>query len=215
MTNEALQSYTTPLKLVGKRVTLSPLALEHTPDLFVALNNDAELWAYLPARMPGSVADMASWVETALEMQRQGQRVPCAVIDNACGRAIGSTSYLAISEEHRHVEIGWTWYARPYWRTTVNTECKSLLLHHAFETLGCLRVQLRTDLRNERSQRAIERLGGVQEGTLRHLQILDDGHRRSVVFYALLAEAWPARKAWFEERLQNCSFARSQAPGTG
>jgi len=203
MTNEAIQSYTTPLTLVGRRVTLAPLALEHTPDLFVALNNDAEIWAYLPARLPGSVAAMASWVETALAMQRQGQRVPFAVIDNACGRAIGSTSYLDISAEHRHVEIGWTWYARTYWRTAVNTACKYLLLRHAFETLGCIRVQLRTDLRNERSQRAIERIGGVKEGTLRHLQILDDGHRRSVVFYALLAEAWPARKAWFEARLKN------------
>jgi len=203
MTNAAIQSYTTPLILVGKRVMLSPLALEHTPDLFVALNNDADLWAYLPVRLPGSVADMASWVETALEMQRQGQRVPFAVLDNTGGRAIGSTSYLDISAEHRHVEIGWTWYARPSWRTAVNTECKYLLLRHAFETLGCIRVQLRTDLRNERSQRAIERIGGVQEGTLRHLQILDDGHRRSVVFYALLAEEWPTRKAWFEERLKN------------
>ena len=203
MTNEAIQSYTTPLTLMGRRVTLSPLALEHTPDLFVALNNEAEIWAYLPARMPGSVADMAAWVETALEMQRQGQRVPFAVIDNACGRAIGSTSYLDLSEEHRHVEIGWTWYARPYWRTAVNTECKYLLLRHAFETLGCIRVQLRTDLRNERSQRAIERIGGVKEGTLRHLQILSDGHLRSVVFYALLAEEWPARGAWFEARMKN------------
>jgi RimJ/RimL family protein N-acetyltransferase len=203
MTNEAIQSYTTPIQLMGRRVALAPLALEHTPDLFVALNHDAELWAYLPARMPGSVTDMASWVETALEMQRQGQRVPFAVLDNACGRAIGSTSYLDLSEEHRHVEIGWTWYARPSWRTVVNTECKYLLLRHAFEMLGCIRVQLRTDLRNERSQRAIERIGGVREGTLRHLQILHDGHRRSVVFYSLLAEEWPARKAWFEETLNN------------
>ena len=203
MDNAAMPSYTTPLILVGRHVTLAPLALAHTPDLFVALNRDATLWAYLPARMPGSVADMAAWVETALAMQRQGQRVPFAVLDHASGKAIGSTSYLDISEEHRHVEIGWTWYARPYWRTAVNTECKYLLLRHAFETLGCIRVQLRTDLRNARSQRAIERIGGVKEGTFRHLQILHDGHRRSVVFYALLAEEWSARKAWFEARLHN------------
>ena len=131
MTNEAMQPYITPLTLVGRRVTLAPLALEHTSDLFVALNKDAELWAYLPARMPSSVADMAAWVETALEIQRHGQRVPFAVLDNASVRAIGSTSYLDISEEHRHIEIGWTWYARPYWRTAVNTECKYLLLGSA------------------------------------------------------------------------------------
>ena len=201
MTNEATQSYTTPLQLAGRRVTLSPLTLEHTPDLFVALNNDAELWAYLPARMPGSVADMAAWVETALEMQRQGQRVPFAVIDNACGRAIGSTSYLDLSEEHRHVEIGWTWYARPYWRTAVNTECKSLLLRHAFETLGCIRVQLKTDLRNERSQRAIERIGAQREGVLRNHMILPDGYYRQSVYYSVLDTEWPTVKQRLEELL--------------
>ena len=201
MTTEARPSYTTPLTLVGKHVTLAPLTQEHMSALLLALNNDAELWAYLPSRLPGNTAEMGAWVETALEMQRQGQRVPFVVIDHTAWRVIGSTSYLDIAEEHRHVEIGWTWYTRSSWHTAVNTECKYLLLRHAFETLGCIRVQLRTDLRNERSQRAIERIGGVKEGTLRHLQILHDGHLRSVVFYALLAEEWPARKVWFEERL--------------
>jgi RimJ/RimL family protein N-acetyltransferase len=151
MTTEARPSYTTPLTLRGTRVTLAPLTQEHTSDLFVALNNDADLWAYLPARLPGNVAEMAAWVETALAMQRHGQRVPFVVLDNTAGRVLGSTSYLDIAGEHRHVEIGWTWYTRSSWRTAVNTECKYLLLRHAFETLGCIRVQWRTDVRNERS----------------------------------------------------------------
>ena len=136
-----------------------------------------------------------------MQQNSTGYRVPFTVVDAATDKVIGSTSYLDISEPDRHLEIGWTWYNPDVWRTRVNTECKYLLLRHAFETLGCIRVQLRTDLRNERSQRAIERIGGQREGTLRHLQIIRGGHLRSVVFYSLLADEWPQRKAWFEEKL--------------
>jgi len=144
---------------------------------------------------------MRVWVDTAMQQNATGYRVPFTVIDVATDNVIGSTSYLDISEPDRHLEIGWTWYDPDVWRTRVNTECKYLLLRHAFETLGCIRVQLRTDLRNERSQRAIERIGGQREGTLRHLQIIRGGHLRSVVFYSLLADEWPAGKAWFKEKL--------------
>jgi RimJ/RimL family protein N-acetyltransferase len=194
-------SYTDAVKLIGRTVRLEPLRLEHAEDLFAA-SRDEELWAYLPTDWPTTPDEMRAWIAQALEVQSKGQRVPFAVVDASSDRAIGSTSYLDISEPDRHVEIGWTWYGREHWRTSVNTECKYLLLRHAFETLGCIRVQLRTDLRNERSQRAIERIGGVREGTLRHLQIIRGGHLRSVVFYSLLAAEWPARKAWFEERLR-------------
>jgi N-acetyltransferase len=194
-------SYCTPVTLTGHTVTLEPLTLDHAPALLQALNNDEEIWRYIPVEQPQTLDDMRGWIATALAEQAQGQRLPFAVIHNAGGRAIGSTSYPNISEPNRTLDIGWTWYARQYWRTAVNTECKYLLLRHAFETLGCIRVGLRTDLRNIRSQHAIERIGGVKEGVLRKAQILYDGHQRFVVLYSILDEEWPTRKAWFEARL--------------
>jgi RimJ/RimL family protein N-acetyltransferase len=193
-------AYTDLVKLVGREVRLEPMAPEHAEGLFAA-SRDERIWDYLPTAWPTSVDEMRAWMDGAIQQNATGYRVPFTVIDAATGKVLGSTSYLDISEPDRHLEIGWTWYDSAVWRSRVNTECKYLLLRHAFETLGCIRVQLRTDLRNERSQRAIERIGGQREGTLRHLQILTNGHKRSVVFYSLLADEWPARKAWFEERL--------------
>ena len=194
-------SYCTPVTLARHTVTLEPLTRDHAPDLLHALNKDEEIWRYIPVEQPQTLDDMRGWIATALAEQVQGQRLPFAVIHNASRRAIGSTSYPNISESNRTLDIGWTWYARQYWRTAVNTKCKYLLLRHAFETLGCVRVGLRTDLRNIRSQHAIERIGGVKEGVLRKAQILYDGHQRFVVLYSILDEEWPARKAWFEARL--------------
>ena len=155
----------------------------------------------LPVRQPATLAEMGEWIETALDEQSKGIRIPFTVIDNASGRAIGSTSYIFMSAANRHLDIGWTWYARESWRTAVNTECKYMMLRRAFDELDCIRVQLRVDLRNLRSQRAVERIGGVRDGVLRKAQILHDGHQRTVVIYSILDEEWPARKAWFEERL--------------
>jgi RimJ/RimL family protein N-acetyltransferase len=173
---------------------------EHAEGLFAA-SRDPHIWDYLPALWATTVAEMRAWMDAAFGQQERGDRVPFTVFETKTDGVIGSTSYLDISEPHRHLEIGWTWYAPEYQRTRVNTECKYLLLRHAFETLGCIRVQLRTDLRNERSQRAIERIGGVREGMLRHVQIIHGDYRRSVVVYSLLADEWPARKTWFEEKL--------------
>jgi N-acetyltransferase len=192
--------YLTPVKLVSKTVTLVPLAVEHAPDLFDALAGDAELWAYLPSVMPQTVHDMQSWIDYS-QNDLATQRIPYAVVLNQTGKAIGSTSYLFPSSANRTIEVGWTWYGRAYWRTSINTECKYALFSHAFETLKCMRVGLRADLRNERSQQAIERLGCVREGVLRKWQILPDGHQRNVVFFSMLDDEWPARKAWFQERL--------------
>ena len=193
--------YLQRVTLTGNHVTLVPLGREHDGALFTALNHDEELWRYIPVRQPATRAEMGEWIETALSEQRQGIRIPFAVIDNASLRAIGSTSYVFMSAENRHLDIGWTWYGREYWRTAVNTECKYMMLRRAFDELGCIRVQLRVDLRNLRSQRAVERIGGVRDGVLRKAQILHDGHQRSVVIYSILDEEWPARKVWFEERL--------------
>jgi N-acetyltransferase len=115
------------------------------------------------------------------------------------GKAIGSTRYLDIRPEHRGLEIGGTWYSAAHQRTGVNTECKFLLLKHAFEVLDCIRVQLKTDSRNERSQRAMERIGAVREGVLRNHMIQPDGHWRQTVMYSITVEEWPAVKARLEQ----------------
>jgi RimJ/RimL family protein N-acetyltransferase len=193
--------YHEPVTLETRHVRLEPLTPGHAEGLFEAYAGDSELWAYLPWPVPYTLEDIRAWLAAALERQEQGLCVPFAVVSKETERAIGSTSYIEPSAANRHIDIGWTWYGRKYWRSAVNTECKYLLLQRAFEVLGCIRVGLRCDLRNERSQRAIERIGGVREGVLRKAQILPDGHERYVVYYSLLDEEWPARKAWFEEQL--------------
>jgi N-acetyltransferase len=193
-------SYTDPVTLTGKTVRLEPLREDHAPDLFEA-SRDPEIWQHLPTDWPQTLDDMRDFYRNAFRLQRSGERVPFAVIDIATGKAIGTTSYLHIDEANRNVEIGWTWYGRAHWRTSVNTQCKYLLLKRAFEDLGCIRVQLTTDELNTRSRAAIERIGGVFEGIARHDRVVKGGRLRSTARYALLADEWPARKAWFKEKL--------------
>lgn len=134
---------------------------------------------------------MRRLIDAALREAAQGTRLPFAIIDLADGRAVGGTSYLDITPAHRRIEIGWTWLGARARRTAINTECKYLLLKHAFETLGCSRVQLKTDARNLRSQVAIERLGAAKEGVLRRHMVLPDGHVRDTVMYSIVSEEWP------------------------
>jgi RimJ/RimL family protein N-acetyltransferase len=131
-----------------------------------------------------------------------GEREPFAVISTATGEAIGSTSFLDQVPEHRRVEIGWTFYGREFWRTPVNTEAKLLLMTEAFEVRKYDRVALKTDVKNERSQAAIARLGAKQEGVLRHLVIRKDGTPRDSVFFSVLAGEWPGVKARLESALR-------------
>jgi RimJ/RimL family protein N-acetyltransferase len=197
-----------PVVLQGQRVRLEPLTGEHAPDLF-QVAQDEEIWRFMPAPTPRRVEDVRAWIDNALARQARGEMLPFAVIDVASGRAIGSTRYLDISPHDRHVEVGWTWYGRDYWRTAVNTECKYLLFRHAFEALGSIRVALKTDLRNERSQRAIERLGAVREGVLRRVVIMHDGYQRSSVYYSVLDDEWGNVKARLEGWLaQGATSAR-------
>jgi RimJ/RimL family protein N-acetyltransferase len=164
------------------------------PDLAVVAN-DERIWRYMRYGTVRSEQQMRTWVREVLEWQAQGTDLAFAVIHQASGRAIGSTRYLDIRRHDRAVEIGGTWYGVDYQRTAVNSECKFLLLQHAFETLGCIRVQFKTDLRNERSQRALERIGAVKEGVLRNHMILPDGTIRHSVFYSIIDSEWPAVKA--------------------
>ncbi len=196
--------YRTQVTLEGESIRLVPLALEHAEPLWDVLRDQVdEVWAYLGSvDQPSSVEDYKVLVQDALDLQTTGTELPFSVIESASGKAIGTTRLLDMSVQHRHAEIGWTWYAPEYWRTSVNTQCKYLLLQHAFEELECIRVQLRTDERNARSRAAIERIGGKLEGVIRKDRIYKNGWQRSSAQYSILAEEWPARKAWFEEQLR-------------
>jgi N-acetyltransferase len=183
-----------PLTLEGRHVRLEPLAALHAPDLLVAAQDDA-LWSWMPIPRPRTLLETERWIAEALAAQERGEQLPFAIQERASGRAVGSTRYLDLRLAHRGLEIGWTWITPARQRTAVNSECKLLLLAHAFETLGCLRVQLKTDLRNLRSQAAIERLGATKEGVLRKHYVLWDGYVRDSVLYSITDEQWPAVKA--------------------
>jgi len=148
-----------------------------------------------------TVEEMAAYIETALQEQERGVSLPFALIEKATGRAIGSTRYGNIDCTYRRVEIGWTWVAREWQRTAVNTEAKYLLLRHAFETLGCIRVELKTDSLNERSRAAILRIGAQEEGIFRNHMITANGRIRHTVYFSIVDSEWPAVKARLESLL--------------
>jgi RimJ/RimL family protein N-acetyltransferase len=179
-----------PVVLEGDRVRLEPLAPRHVSDLAVA-GADPEVWRWMPVAPPAGEAEMAAIVEGLLARAAAGVQAPFAQVEVATGRAVGATSYLDIALEDGRIEIGWTWLGRPWWRTPINTEAKRLLLGHAFDTLRLNRVALKTDIRNERSQAAIERIGGVREGVLRAHMIRPDGSLRDTVYFSILAPEWP------------------------
>jgi RimJ/RimL family protein N-acetyltransferase len=159
------------------------------------------IWRYMRYGMIQSEAQMNEWVRELLVAQANGTDLPFVVIHQSTGKVIGATRYLEIQPENRALEIGGTWYTPAYQRTAVNTESKFLLLRHAFETLGCVRVKFKTDLRNEISQKALVRIGAVKEGVLRNHMILPDGSLRTSVFYSILDLEWPAVKTHLEEKL--------------
>lgn len=189
-----------PVTLEGRLVRLEPLGLQHVTGLF-EVGQDPDIWLYMPYQPFRTIADMKNWVEIALRAQKAGTELPFAIIERATGRVVGSTRYLNIALHDRGLEIGSTWLGQAVRRTGVNTECKYLLLHHAFEALGAIRVQLKTDSRNLRSQRAIERLGAVKEGILRNHMIMLDGYYRHSVYYSIIDSEWPAVKAGLEEKM--------------
>lgn len=194
--------YRTPLTLHSEHVRLEPLSIEHAEGLFEVAQDD-DIWRWLSTATPVNLGEMRAWIAGRIEAQSGGSELPLAVVERRRGRAIGCTRYLQVVPAHRQLEIGGTWYGRAYWRTAVNTECKYLLLRHAFESLGCIRVQLETDLRNERSQHAIERIGATREGVLRKYRIVPkDGYHRSNVCYSIIDDEWPGVKARLEAMLR-------------
>lgn len=186
-----------PVTLTGKLVRLEPLDPGHTRDLYDAGADDA-IWRYLPRPGFANFEDAEAWVRQCLTEVSGGGRVAFAVVDPATGRAIGSTSYLDIDRPNRALEIGWTWYGTAWQRTGVNTECKYLLMRHAFEDQAARRVCLKTDHRNARSRQAILRLGAVEEGTWRNHRIAWDGMDRHSVFYSVIDSEWPDVKRRLE-----------------
>jgi uncharacterized protein len=187
--------------LRGQHVHLSQLDPSHVDGLFAAVA-DPEVYRWLTRPLPTEMAEMARQVQEALRMQAQGMRVPFVYHDPHTGDVIGSSSYYAPDETNKVIAIGYTMTARSHWRTGVNTEAKLLLLTHAFETLGAVRVEWHTDLRNERSQRAIERLGATREGVLRRHRLLPDGTWRDTVQYALTDDEWPKAQSRLREMLR-------------
>ncbi len=189
-----------PVTLTGKIIRLEPLSEVHVPEL-TQVGIDENIWQFMLYGEIRTEADVRGWVRDILGRQKTRHRLAVYCNPSGSRKAIGCTRYLDIHPEHRNLEIGGTWYGAPYRGTWVNTEAKYLLLHHAFETLGCIRVQLKTDLRNVRSQRAIERIGAQKEGILRDHMILPDGTIRSSVYYSILRSEWSDVKAMLEERL--------------
>ncbi len=189
-----------PVTLTGRVVRLEPLSEAHISDL-ASVGLDESIWQFMRYETILSDEAMRDWVLYLLRLQERGTDLPFAVIHLESGCAIGCTRYLNINLSDRAVEIGGTWYGVAYQRTAVNTESKYLLLRHAFESLGCVRVQFKTDVRNVRSQHAIERIGAVKEGVLRNHMILPDGYVRDSVFYSILASEWPRVKALLEDKL--------------
>ena len=189
-----------PVTLEGQVVRLEPLSIAHEPALLAAAQ-DERIWRFT-IHDPRTPELMRDYVRSALSDRDRGEALPFAVYHRDAGRVIGATRYHSISAPNRGVEIGFTWYAPEFWRTRVNTECKYLLLCHAFDVLGCIRVELKTDGRNGRSREAILRLGAREEGTLRSKVIMRDGHRRDSVYFSILDHEWPAVKERLERMLK-------------
>jgi RimJ/RimL family protein N-acetyltransferase len=185
-----------PVVLEGRHVRLEPLSFAHHAGL-CEVGLDASLLEVTESYTL-TPEGLRAYIEAALEAQAAGTALPFAVISKADARPVGSTRYGNIDRDNRRVEIGWTWYGRPWQRTAVNTETKLLLLRHAFETLGCTRVEFKTDALNERSRRALLRIGAREEGTFRHHMVMPSGRIRDTVYFSIIDDEWPAVKARLE-----------------
>ena len=196
-----MTKWNTPVTLTGKNVRLEPLSEAHIHGL-AEIGIGQKFWHFMLYGDMRTDADMRNWVLDILKRAREDTDLPFAVIDLTSGRVAGATRYLNIMPKDRGLEIGGTWYGVDFQHTAVNTECKYLLMTHAFEKLRAIRVQLKTDSRNERSQKAIERIGAKKEGILRNHMILPDGRYRHSVFYSILDNEWPQVKMKLEEMME-------------
>lgn len=189
-----------PVRLDGANVRLEPLSFEHVEAL-ARVGLEPRLWQWIPSPVT-STAEMNHYVATALAELERGVSVPFAIVDRASGQPIGSTRFGNIEPLHHRLEIGWTWIAYAFWRSAANTETKLLLLRHAFESLRANRVEFKTDALNERSRRAILRLGATQEGIFRKHVITASGRIRDTVYFSIIDTEWPGVKNRLETLLQ-------------
>jgi len=203
------RSFRPPVELLGTWVSLVPLRAEHRDDLRYAAR-DPEILRYLAVGPGRTTEEMEAYIALLLSRQEAGTDLPFTLVAREDGRAVGMTRFIHIDRENDSVEIGGTWLDRTRWRSPLNTEAKFLMLRHAFEVEGAHRVWLQTDLRNERSQRAIARLGATREGVHRGDRVVQGGYHRSSVIYSVLADEWPRVRHRLERLL-----ARSWAPAPG
>ena len=189
-----------PIILTDKHVRLEPMTENHIEGL-AEIGIGHAFWDFMVYGEMNSVDDMRGWVKDILARGEKGTDLPFVAIHLASGRVAGATRYLNIMSNDRGLEVGGTWYGLDFQRTPVNTECKYLLFHHAFETLKCIRLQLKTDSLNLRSQTAIERIGAKKEGVLRNHMILPDGRIRHSVYYSILDTEWDGVKKKLEEMM--------------
>ena len=189
-----------PTDLEGNFVRLEALEITHLDGL-CEVGLDDELWRWTTTKAL-TRDDMRRYVETALEWRAAGTAIPFATVERKSARVIGSTRFANMDRANRRLEIGWTWVARPWQRTAANTEAKLLMLTHAFETLNCLRVEFKTDALNERSRKALGRIGATEEGTLRKHLITESGRVRDSVYFSILDSEWPEVKLRLAKRLR-------------
>ncbi len=189
-----------PIILEGDYVRLEPLEIEHT-DALCDVGLVEEIWRWTPARVKNS-DDMKKYVAAALEMEKQGVAIPFITIEKSSGKIIGSTRFGNIDIQNRRAEIGWTWINPQWQRTFINTEAKLLMLTHAFETWKCIRVEFKTDALNEKSRKAIVRLGAKKEGILRQHVITDSGRFRDTVYFSIIDSEWQDVKAVLSNKLR-------------
>jgi RimJ/RimL family protein N-acetyltransferase len=188
-----------PVTLEGRHVRLEPMSPDHLGGL-IAVGLDQDLWRWTTTliRTP---EEMRAYVGQALEEQARGVSLPFVTVGRESGHVVGSTRFGNIDRDNRRAEIGWTWVGSAWQRTPVNTEAKYLMLSHAFGVWGCVRVELKTDSLNERSRRAILRIGAQEEGTLRNHMITHTGRLRHTVYFSVIDSEWPAVRARLEEKL--------------
>jgi RimJ/RimL family protein N-acetyltransferase len=194
-----------PVTLIGAAARLEPLRYEHAAELVEAAL-DPELWRWTISIVRDE-AEMRDYISQALEGERAGTTLPFVIREQGTGRAIGSTRFGNIDGWNRRLEIGWTWVAAPWQRSAINTECKLLLMRHAFETAGCNRVEFKTDALNEKSRRALRGIGATEEGILRQHMVTLTGRVRDTVYFSVIASEWPSVRAHLEARLQRAPLS--------
>lgn len=189
-----------PVTLQGARVRMEPLSLDRHFDGLAKIGLDPEIWRWTLS-VAATPEELRQYLQEALRMQAEGSALPFATVDQGTGQVLGCTRFGNIEPKHRKAEIGWTWVGRAFQRSHVNTEAKYLMLRHAFETWGCVRVELKTNALNRKSREAIVRIGAKEEGTLRKHATSDSGVVRDTVYFSITDDEWPAVKARLESML--------------